>query len=45
MEQALVTETKMSMKMPRTLSYAPIKTTQEPKAKSKTKITEPMVIK
>lgn len=43
MEQVLVTQIKVGMKRAKTLSYAPIKTTQKPKAKTNTEITELLV--
>lgn len=43
MEQVLVTQIKMGLKRPKTLSYAPIKTTPKPKAKTKMEIPETLV--
>lgn len=43
MEQVRVTHIKVGVKKAKTLSYTPIKTTQKPKAKTNTEITEPLV--
>lgn len=43
MEQLPVTQIKMGLKRPKTLSNAPIKTSPKPKAKTKTEIPDPLV--